>query len=243
MKCQIIAECGWNHLGDMSLAEKMIYAAKDAGVDYVKFQTWKVSRLKPGPWDNDGRREIYKKAELSNGNHKYLQSICERAGVKFLTSCFCIKDIDFIRSICDEIKIPSTECVNEELITAATDKFTKVFISTGATKFNEYIRWAYCHNVWLLHCVSSYPCLPDKINLAKMYAIASVTPRYGYSGHYDGIWDAIVAMTNGATVIEKHFTLDKSLPGRDNQFAILPEQMKQICIYRDILPVMLKDHG
>ena len=87
---KIIAEIGWNHMGDMALAKEMISKAKDNGADYVKFQTWSVDRLKPGPWDEDGRTEIYKEAELSKDDHISLKSFSESYGIPFLSSVFSI---------------------------------------------------------------------------------------------------------------------------------------------------------
>ena len=94
-KCELIAEIGWNHMGDMGLAEKMILEAAKSGVDYCKFQTWKVKNLKNGPWDSDGRLEIYNKAELSDQDHLTLVELCKKHDVKFLTSVFNINDIKF----------------------------------------------------------------------------------------------------------------------------------------------------
>ena len=92
----IIAEIGWNHMGDMDLAEKMIVSAKDAGATYAKFQTWSVDNLKNGSCDNDGRLEIYKKAELSESDHSFLKKCCDANNIKFLTSCFSAKSVDLI---------------------------------------------------------------------------------------------------------------------------------------------------
>ena len=116
-KCELIAEIGWNHMGDMSLAEKMISEASKAGVDFCKFQTWKVKNLKEGPWNKDGRLEIYNKAELTDENHKTLIILCKKYKVKFLTSVFNVKDLDFISKLSNHaIKIPSHEVYNLELI-------------------------------------------------------------------------------------------------------------------------------
>ena len=116
-KCELIAEIGWNHMGDMELAEKMISEAAGSGVEYFKFQTWKVDNLKDGPWNNDGRLEIYKKAELSDENHKALVDLCKKYNVKFLTSLFNIKDLKFVSQLSNNaIKIPSHEVYNLESV-------------------------------------------------------------------------------------------------------------------------------
>ena len=129
-KCELIAEIGWNHMGDMNLAEKMISEATKSGADYCKFQTWKVDSLKSGPWDNDGRLEIYKKAELTKEKHKKLLEICKKNKINFMTSVFNIKDLEFVASLSNEIvKIPSHEVYNIELIKEAQNLFKTVIIS------------------------------------------------------------------------------------------------------------------
>ncbi|KKN13249.1 hypothetical protein LCGC14_1008230 [marine sediment metagenome] len=243
MRCKLIAELSWNHLGNIDLAKKMITSAKSSGADYVKFQTWKASCLKSGSWDNDGRREIYEQAELSKQNHHDLKDYCEKTGIAFLTSCFNVSDLEMIKSVSSVVKIPSTECSNKELVTKAIDNFETVFISTGTATFKEYSQWAKYLNVWLLHCVSSYPCELDCINLPRMQAIANLTERYGYSGHCSSIWDAIAAISMGAQIIEKHFTVDKNLPGRDNKFALLPEQFSKISEYNQAWQSMIQNRG
>ena len=234
-KITLIAEAGWNHLGDMDLAKRMIESAAEAGADYIKFQTWKVSRLKPGPWDTDGRREIYEKAELSEYNHWFLKETCEQSGIKFLTSCFSEKDLEFVRTLMSEVKIPSPEASNVGLVVKAKNLFDRVYLSTGACVFDEWDQWVGIPNITLMHCVSSYPCLSENFHNQKFnrikYASSTVQKRFGFSGHYPGIWDAIFAISNGATVIEKHFTLDHDLPGRDNKFAILPDELCRLREY------------
>jgi sialic acid synthase SpsE len=240
---KLIAELGWNHMGDISIGKEMISAAKEAGADYAKFQTWKVERLIDGPWDHDGRRQIYEKAELTREKHQIFKDYCDSIGIKFLTSCFCIKDLDMVREFCDEVKIPSPEGYSTDLISQAIKKFDHVYLSTGASYVDEYIhRWTY-ENLTLLHCVSSYPCSIENINLPKLKFLQSVSPRVGYSGHYQGTYDAIAAISLGATVIEKHFTIDHDLPGRDNKFALLPDQFKEISDFNKVFSSMDMNRG
>ena len=97
-KCELIAEIGWNHMGDMKLAEEMIAEASRSGADYCKFQTWKVKNLKDGPWNTDGRLEIYNKAELSDQNHLTIVDLCKKYNVKFLTSVFNIIEFTWYSS-------------------------------------------------------------------------------------------------------------------------------------------------
>jgi len=243
MKCKLIAELGWNWIGDVSLAKEMVASAKESGADVAKFQTWKASRLVPGPWDSDGRRSVYEKAELTLEKHRELKDYCDSVGIEFMTSCFCPKDLDSILEFADEVKIPGADAANTELVDKAVDKFQHVYLSTGALSKEESTSYADFENVTLMHCVSSYPCSLDHINLPKMKFLQTLTPRVGYSGHLFGCHDAIAAICLGATVIEKHFTIDNHLPGKDNQMSILPKDMKEISDFRDAYEKMSIDNG
>ncbi len=247
-KCEIIAEIGWNHMGSIDLAKKMIDAAVNAGVDYCKFQTWKVNNLKDGPWNDDGRLEIYKKAELSDEKHMELVKYCEVKNTNFLTSVFNIKDLDFLLNQgLKTIKVPSHEIYNLELIKKCNDNFDKIFISVGACKWSEFESILSQNfdfsKFYFMHCVSSYPLEEKNVNFPKFLKIKSSHSQIGYSGHLKGISDAIAAISLGAQIVEKHFTIDNNLPGRDNQFAVLPEDMKKICDYRDSFYNMSLDKG
>ena len=247
-KCELIAEIGWNHMGDMKLAEEMIAEASRSGVDYCKFQTWKVKNLKDGPWNTDGRLEIYNKAELSDQNHLTIVDLCKKHNVKFLTSVFNIKDIEFVSKLSNEaIKIPSHEVYNLDLIKKSCEKFKKIFISVGACKWEEFNNILNLDidlkKVYFMHCVSSYPLNEDNVNFPKFLKIKDAHNQVGYSGHLKGIEDAIAAISFGAMIVEKHFTIDNDLPGRDNKFALLPKEMKIISNYRDIFFKMNIDKG
>ena len=243
----LIAEIGWNHMGDMELAKKMIKDAADAGADYCKFQTWSESQLRKGSWDNDGRREIYKKAELTNEQHYELFEYCKKNKTNFLTTIFNINDVEFLSKVNNKIiKIGSPEVHNKDLIIKCLEKFEIVLLSTGASKWTEIEELKKLNkkqNLILFHCVSSYPCLAENINIPRMNELKTITDKVGYSGHYSGVEDAIIALCNGASYIEKHFTIDNDLPGRDNKFAILPEQFQIIKNFRDKLKVMITNKG
>ena len=243
----LIAEIGWNHMGNMDLAKEMIIMAARSGVDICKFQTWSEDKLKPGVWDEDGRREIYKKAQLSKDDHILLKEFCEDNSVQFLTSVFNINDLEFLNKLnMKMIKIPSHEVHNLDLIKAAANKFNTVLVSTGAAKWQEVINISESidyNKLVFMHCVSTYPCSLDKINLPRMEQLKQFNNIVGYSGHYAGIDDAIAAICHGATLIEKHFTIDQDLPGRDNKFAILPEQIKALAEFRNNYLQMNLDLG
>jgi len=244
---KIIAEIGWNHMGDMSLAKKMIDSASKNGADICKFQTWSEKNLKSGAWDKDGRREIYKKAQLSENQQIELKKYCEYRGVRFLTTIFNKNDLNFLFKINpDMIKIGSPEVYNLELIQSCLLKFDKVIISTGAAKWSEIEQISKIKknkNMVLLHCVSSYPCNAENVNFPRMGKLKKFSGDIGYSGHYPGIDDAIIAFCNGASYVEKHFTIDHNLPGKDNKFAILPEDLNKLSKFRDNLLKMSIDRG
>ena len=244
---KIIAEIGWNHMGDMNLAKKMINSAVENGADICKFQTWAEKKLGKGSWDNDERREIYKKAELSKEQHIELNNYCKTKNVKFLSSVF---DNDGINIMCEigskMVKIASQEIYNLKLINSCLEKFEKVIISTGASRWEEILKLTDVKNkekIIVMHCVSSYPCKAENVNMPKMKKLQDFFPIVGYSGHFAGIDDAIIALCNGAAYIEKHFTIDRNLPGRDNKFALLPENLKQLTQFRDHLKDMRINKG
>ena len=231
-KIKFIAEIGWNHMGNISLAEKMIKAASESGADYAKFQTWRVKNLKPGPWDKDGRRKIYEKAELSKEDYYKINKICKKYKIKFLTSLFNHTDFEIIENLnLKEIKIPSPENRNKKLLNFCSKKFEMIYLSTGAATVSE-IKKSYNlikkNKVNLMHCVSAYPCESKLVNLSRISKLQSINKEVGLSDHSNGILSAIISFSMGVTLIEKHFTTDNKLPGRDNKFAILPKDLSQL---------------
>jgi len=244
---KIIAEIGWNHMGDMTLAKQMIVEASNNGATYAKFQSWSVNNLKPGVWDTDGRREIYEKAELSKQDHIELIDYCHEIGINFLSSVFSIPDAELLVELgVKEVKIPSFESRNNELIKYCNENFDTVFMSTGTSNFFEIkksVKYFDKASLYLLHCVSSYPCSPSIANIPRMQALKLLNHKVGYSDHIQGVESAKVAIAYGAEVIEKHFTIDNGLPGRDNKFAILPHELADLSSYIKLMGDMLEDHG
>lgn len=230
-----IAEIGWNHMGDMNLAKSMIDAVSNSGAKYAKFQTWSVKRLSNGPWDLDGRREIYDSAELSHEMHLELYDYCNSAGVTFFSSVFSLDDAILLSSIeTDIVKIPSFEACNYDLLRSCFDKFNHVVISTGTCSENEILALhKFCpnKNITIMHCVSSYPCKSSSANLPRIRFLKSLFANVGYSDHVEGINASIAALEYDISLVEKHFTINHDLPGRDNKFAILPGEMKSLVQY------------
>ena len=232
---KLIAEIGWNFIGDISLAKEMISAAKESGADFAKFQTWSTKDLKNGPWHKDNRIKLYKKAELTIDQHFELFEYCKKKKITFLTSVFNKKYLEFLKQLkLSTIKVASMEITNIELLKRMNSMYQNIIVSTGASKLDEvkkifnYIDKKKCI---LMHCVSAYPTPINNCNLPRMKILKRISKKIGYSGHCAGISDAIGSLEYNPLYIEKHFTIDRSLPGRDNQLSILPNEMKILSLY------------
>ena len=244
---KVIAEIGWNHCGDMDIAKKMIESAQSSGANYAKFQTWSTKRLKSGEWDSDGRREIYQKAELSKEDHLKLKSFCENINIEFLSSAFSVPDAELLVEIgCSAVKIPSFESRNKELIAYCNENFSTIIMSCGTSTFDEIEESVGLINkadLYLMHCVSVYPGEYNEANLPKMNELKKLCNKVGLSDHIEGVESSKIAIGEGAVILEKHFTIDNDLPGRDNKFAILPKQLKDLTDYIKNRSLMLENLG
>ena len=247
-KTIIIAEAGVNHNGSLELAKKLVDIAADAGADFVKFQTFKADKLvskdaKKADYQqqnmNDGDDTQYsmlKKLELSEAMHHELISYCQTKGIKFLSTAFDVDGIDFLDSLKLELfKIPSGEITNKPYLERIASKGKPVVLSTGMADMNE-IKDALevlisggikKENVIVLHCSTEYPTPMNDVNLKAMLTIQKeLGVKVGYSDHTLGIEVPVAAVALGATVIEKHITLDKSLPGPDHKASLEPDELK-----------------
>jgi sialic acid synthase SpsE len=246
---KLISEIGWNHMGDMERAKDMIHASKENGADLVKFQTWSVKRLKKGPWEEDGRLEIYKNAELTKDQHFELYEYSNKVGIDFFTSVFSVDDAKLLSEVQDKfVKIASFDSDNLDLLRYCNDNFETMFISTG-TKTVDEVKGSVNKenipdaNVVVLHCVSSYPLKPKNANLPRINSFKKIYDNVGYSDHTVGVETTKVALEYDIDVVEKHFTLDQSLPGRDNKFAILPHELKDLSDYIKMREESKTSHG
>lgn len=243
----IIAEIGWNFLGNLDLAKKMIKSAHQNGCKHVKFQLWDPKNLKRGPWDKDGRREIYNKAYLSNENYFALYKYCKLLNIDCFASVFSTHDYERLKEVSNKlIKIPSLEAYDLKIIKKSLNEFETVILSTGALRYKELKeleRFSSCKNLIVLHCVSIYPLNHENSNFAKFFYLKKKFKRVGYSGHCSGIEDALFAISNGAICIEKHFTTNQKLEGRDNKFAILPKELNYLCNFFELKKKMMIDFG
>ena len=244
---KIISEIGWNHMGDMVLAKEMIHASEENGADFVKFQTWSVDRLKSGPWDTDGRLEIYKKAELSVDDHQQLKSYSDGLGIEFFSSAFSVQDAELLSYLgINTVKIASFESRNPKLLSFCDEHFDTIYLSTGTSSVEEikqHLHYLSTSKVILLHCISSYPLEPQNTNLPRINSLKNICDDVGYSDHTFGIEGSKISLEYNPIVIEKHFTTDQELPGRDNKFAILPHELKELTDYIKMREQMKIYHG
>ena len=200
----------------------------------AKFQYWNEAKLKNGPWDSDGRREIYKSAQLDSAGISQLQKLCLSHEIDFLISCFNVEDATFLKKLgINRIKIPSHEIANISLHEYSSKNFSKCYVSLGAGSMSEIEQAASIYNSnnsdWVgMHCVSSYPCPIDKINLKKLDVIGEFSSVLGFSDHTNEYQTPALAVAYGVEVVEKHFTSDNDLPGRDNKFALNPVEFKKM---------------
>ena len=249
LKMKIIAEIGWNHMGEVGLAEKMIKSATESGANVAKFQYWDPAYLKEGPWDLDGRREIYNKAALNKEKISQLQDLCNKYNCEFLISVFGTQGAKMIHSLgIESIKIPSHETTNIKLIEFCAENFKQIYFSCGASTEEEVLiaveilKKGKC-KFNLMHCVSSYPCPDEKANLSRILWLKSLHLECGYSDHTGSTIIPAASIILGSTVVEKHFTTDKDLPGRDNKFALDPIEFREMTSNINQVVNSMIDHG
>ncbi len=247
MSVFIIAEIGVNHNGDLLLAKKMILEAKKAGVDAVKFQSFKADKLvakdaKKADYQvkNTGKQEsqydMIKKLELSEEDHIYLKKICDDEGIMFLSSPFDEESAKLLLSLgIDTVKIPSGEITNLPYLENIGSLYKNIILSTGMSNLDEVkeaikvLNKNNDKNITVLHCNTEYPTPMEDVNLLAIKTMEKeLNLPIGYSDHTDGIEISIGAVTLGATVIEKHFTLDKTLEGPDHKASLEPKELKML---------------
>lgn len=246
-KVYIIAEAGVNHNGDLKIAEELIVQAKKCGADAVKFQSFKAANIvsKEAPRaeyqiknlkEEISQFDMLRKLELSEKDHYTLQQKCKEAGIDFLSSPFDIPSIKLLSKIgLDIFKIPSGEITNVPFLREIGRLNKKVILSTGMADLkevdfalNELIRSGTAKkNITLLHCHTDYPTHFRDVNLNAMLTLKKeFGVAVGYSDHTPGIEIPLAAVTLGAVIIEKHFTVDKNLPGPDHLASLEPVEFK-----------------
>lgn len=243
----IIAEAGVNHNGSYERAKRMIDTAYQCGVDYIKFQTFKANKIanrfavqadyqRKNLKEESSQVEMLKKLELSDNDFYSLKDYCDEIGTKFMSTPFDLESIDFLSKLdMDYMKVPSGEITNLPYLRKISSKGIPVIMSTGMCRLGEiedaldvlYKGGMSTNDITLLHCNTEYPTPMVDVNLRAMETLRSAFgTKVGYSDHTQGIEVPIAAVAMGATVIEKHFTLDKTLPGPDHVASLDPVELK-----------------
>ncbi len=247
-KVIVIAEAGVNHNGDLEIARKLIDAAADAGSDFVKFQTFKTENLVSAhaekaayQKENSGggsQFEMLKKLELSEENHRELIAHCKLREIKFLSTAFDLDSISLLKKLGIKIfKIPSGEITNLPYLEKIGKQKSKVILSTGMSTEKEIEKAMKAlvksgtkkSDITILHCTTEYPAPLNEVNLLAMKSLhKKFKTDVGYSDHTQGIEVAIAAAALGASVIEKHFTLDRNMEGPDHKASLEPNELKEM---------------
>ena len=244
----IIAEAGVNHNGSLDLAKQLIDKAVEAGVDIIKFQTFKSEKLvskaaKQAEYQqrnigkkDEGQLAMLKKLELSQADHEELISYCNEKGIRFFSTAFDMDSIEYLHSLNMGLwKIPSGEITNYPYLRKIAQYQEPVILSTGMCELtdieaalNVLLQFGVTkEQITILHCNTEYPTPFADVNLKAMLEIGEkFGVQIGYSDHTKGIEVPIAAVALGATVIEKHFTLDKNMEGPDHKASLEPDELK-----------------
>lgn len=242
-----IAEAGVNHNGSVDAALKLVDAAADAGACSVKFQTFEASKLvtkhaqkaqyqKQNTGNDDTQLEMLKQLELSHDQHREVAAHCRRRGILFLSTPFDEDSADFLNDLgVSAFKIPSGEVTNTSFLKYVAAFGKPMIVSTGMCRLGEVeaavetLEATGCRQFVLLHCVSNYPADPADVNLLAMQTMSTAFQvPVGYSDHTLGLEASLAAVALGACVIEKHFTLDRRLPGPDHAASLEPDELKKL---------------
>lgn len=246
MKTLIIAEAGVNHNGEQSMALALVDAAADAGADIVKFQTFSADRLvskgapkagyqKRTTEAGESQHEMLRRLELTRETHHSIIARCKTRGIEFLSSAFDLESVDLLAELgVARFKIPSGELTNVPYLRKVAGFGKPLILSTGMASMEEVeaalavleSAGASRERITVLHCTSEYPAPLASVNLRAMGALRDrLGVAVGYSDHTVGIEIAIAAVALGATVIEKHFTIDRTLPGPDHAASLEPREL------------------
>ncbi|MBL7156484.1 MAG: N-acetylneuraminate synthase [Candidatus Pacebacteria bacterium] len=245
--CFIIAEAGVNHNGSLELAKKLVDAAKEARADAVKFQTFtaenvvtETARMAEYQKKNIGKKktqlEMIREFELKFEDFAKLKKYCDNKKIIFLSTPHSKDAIDFLNPLVSAFKIGSGDLTNLPFLQKVAKKKKPIILATGMSDLAEVkdavktIKKAGNNKIILLHCTTNYPCPIEEVNLKAMLTLKEQFGPLlvGYSDHTDGINVALTAVALGAWIIEKHFTLDKNLPGPDHKASLNPKELKEM---------------
>lgn len=242
----IIAEIGVNHNGNINTAKKMIEVAKECGADIVKFQTFNTDALtskfakmaeyqKKNMGEEKSQKDMLKSLALSYDDFRELADYCKKVGIMFLSTPFDIGSVYFLDSLQDIWKIPSGEITNYPYLVEIAKTKKKIILSTGMCTIDEVeealkvLKTNGATDITLLHCTTDYPAPLESVNLKAMLTLKEkFACPVGYSDHTKGIEVSVAAVAMGAEVIEKHFTLDRNMPGPDHKASLEPNELKEL---------------
>ena len=239
-KPYIVAEVNSSHSGSVEVAKQMIDAAKDAGCDCVKFQSWSADTLYSATYykANPISKRIVSKFSLSSEELRGLSEYCRSKGIDFSSTPYSCAEVDFLLDECKApfVKVASMDLNNYNFLRYIAKKGAPIVLSTGMSTIEEVhnavsaIEEAGNNQICLLHCISIYPPELDTIHLNNIFGLREEFPNdpIGFSDHSHGVEMAVAATALGAALIEKHLTLDRTKIGMDNQMATEPEEMKQM---------------
>lgn len=259
----VIAEIGINFNGSLDLAKETIEAAKDCAVDAVKFQTFRAEeflaekelshtyKTSDGTLVTESQYELFKRVELKDEWHKVLKDFSESSDLDFFSSAADVRSAKLLESIgCPAIKVASEDLINVALLEEMAALKSPLILSTGMASEWEIenalalLRTRGKFNIVVLHCVSSYPTAPEHAHLKRVSALkGKYTMPIGYSDHTQGSRAAVGAVCLGACMIEKHFTLDKSLSGPDHAFSADPKEMRNLVEQVREMELMLGEYS
>lgn len=241
----IIAEAGVNHNGNIDIAKRLVDVAKEAGADVVKFQTFRADSLASKyaqkaeyqfhtTDEKETQKEMLKKLELTYDMHVELIRYCKQAGIEFLSTPFDLDSIDLLESVGMNLyKIPSGEITNLPYLRKIGSLKKPVILSSGMSTLEEVeeavkiLKESGVADVSVLHCNTQYPTPMEDVNLKAIKTMQeAVGVHVGYSDHTEGIEALIAAVAIGAEIIEKHFTLDKTMEGPDHKASLEPHELK-----------------
>lgn len=229
----IVAEIGFNHEGDMQRAEQMINAAAGAGADAVKFQTYRARDI---ALPNAPHYEAVKCGEMNIEEHRFLAQVAAGCNVTFLSTPFSCWAVELLEEVgVSAYKVASMDCTNQHLLGLVAETKKPLYISTGMANLSEiaetlrFLGEKGSGPVHLLHCISKYPAEAEDLNLVIIPLLKNeFGVPIGYSDHYPGIEASVLAAAYGAEIIEKHFTLDTTLPGADHYHSADPQMLRDL---------------
>lgn len=246
-KTYIIAEAGVNHNGRLDLALKLCDAAKECGVDAIKFQTWKTELIiaegtkmaeyqKNNLNTEESQFKMLKKLELSYDQFTTIKEYCNKIGIQFLSTADETESLDFLCELgIPFIKLGSGDINNVPYLRYVAGKGIPVILSTGMSSMKDVVlaydtlKEAGADDITVLHCTTNYPCPMNEVNLRSMITIKDTLKcRVGYSDHTMGTEVPVAAVALGAEVIEKHFTLDRNMEGPDHPASLEPHELKEM---------------